>query len=37
MARVRERISVLAFAAALLFLFVALAVAAGYAVGKLLL
>jgi hypothetical protein len=37
MSRVRERLSVFAFAALLLALFVALAFAAGWAVGKVLL
>jgi hypothetical protein len=37
MSRVRERLSVFAFAALLLVLFVGLAFAAGYALGKVLL
>jgi hypothetical protein len=37
MSRVRERLSVFAFAALLLALFVGLAFAAGYALGKVLL
>jgi predicted PurR-regulated permease PerM len=37
MSRVRERLSVFAFAAFLLALFVGLAFAAGYALGKILL
>jgi hypothetical protein len=37
MSRVRERISVFAFAALLLALFVGLAFAAGYALGRILL